>query len=57
MNQDGSSKLDYILDAARDIGKFIDDYKVIVVKSTVPVGTTYLIEDIIKKEINKEVKI
>jgi len=53
MNDDGSSKLDYILKAAEDIGKYIDEYKVIVVKSTVPVGTTNLIENTIKKVINE----
>ena len=53
MNDDGSSKLDYILKAAEDIGKYIDDYKVIVVKSTVPVGTTNLIENTIKKVIKE----
>ena len=52
MKDDGSSKLDYILKAARDIGKYINEHKVIVVKSTVPVGTTILIE----KEIDCEIK-
>ena len=37
--EDGSADLKYVIDAARNIGKFMNDYKVIVDKSTVPVGT------------------
>lgn len=36
---DGSADLKYILGAAADLGKLLNDYKVIVDKSTVPVGT------------------
>ncbi len=52
MNDDGSCKLDYIMNAASDLGKKIESNKVIVVKSTVPVGTTQLI----KKRIFDELK-
>ena len=51
MDDDGSCNLDYILKAATDIGRFIDEYKIIVVKSTVPIGTTILIKNKIEKEI------
>jgi UDPglucose 6-dehydrogenase len=37
--EDGSADLKYVLGCASDIGKLITDYKVIVDKSTVPVGT------------------
>lgn len=37
--EDGSADLSYILGVANDLGKIIADYKVIVDKSTVPVGT------------------
>jgi len=37
--EDGSADLSYILDVANELGKMIADYKVIVGKSTVPVGT------------------
>lgn len=37
--EDGSADLKYILGVADDLGKLITDYKVIVDKSTVPVGT------------------
>lgn len=37
--EDGSADLSYILNVANELGKIIKDYKVIVDKSTVPVGT------------------
>ena len=37
--EDGSADLSYVLGVANDLGKLISDYKVIVDKSTVPVGT------------------
>lgn len=37
--EDGSADLSYILGVAKDLGKIIKEYKVIVDKSTVPVGT------------------
>src|SRR3989337_2896789 len=37
--EDGSADLKYILGVADDLGKILDEYKVIVDKSTVPVGT------------------
>ncbi len=37
--EDGSADLSYVLGVAKDLGKIIKDYKVIVDKSTVPVGT------------------
>jgi UDPglucose 6-dehydrogenase len=37
--EDGSADLKYVLDAARKIGAHMNDYKVIINKSTVPVGT------------------
>jgi UDPglucose 6-dehydrogenase len=41
--EDGSADLKYILGVAHDLGKIITDYKVIVDKSTVPVGTAELV--------------
>jgi len=37
--EDGSADLSYVLGVADDLGKIIRDYKVIIDKSTVPVGT------------------
>lgn len=48
--EDGSADLSYIEEVARTIAKNLNGYKVIVTKSTVPVGTGKLIEGIISKE-------
>jgi len=45
---DGSADLSYVLGAAKDIAKLITDYKVIVTKSTVPVGTADKVTAVIK---------
>lgn len=37
--EDGSADLKYVLGVAHDIGKLLTDYKIIIDKSTVPVGT------------------
>jgi UDPglucose 6-dehydrogenase len=37
--EDGSADLKYVVGAARDIGKYMNGYKVVINKSTVPVGT------------------
>jgi UDPglucose 6-dehydrogenase len=39
-DEDGSADLQYVTAAARNIGKYMTDYKVVVSKSTVPVGTS-----------------
>ncbi|AUC74756.1 UDP-glucose dehydrogenase family protein [Olleya sp. Bg11-27] len=52
-DEDGSADLKYILGVADDIGKLISDYKVIVDKSTVPVGTS----DKVKAAIAKHAKV
>ena len=46
----GQADLSYLKIAAREIAQFINDYKVIVVKSTVPVGTCHLVKTIIQQE-------
>ncbi len=47
---DGSVDIRYLIRAAQDIGEYMNDYKIIVNKSTVPVGTGDLVEDIIRQE-------
>lgn len=42
--EDGSADLKYVLDVASQIGKMINEYKVVVDKSTVPVGTGERVE-------------
>lgn len=51
-DEDGSADLSYILKSAADIGKIISEYKVIVDKSTVPVGTSELVKDAIAAQTN-----
>jgi len=48
-DEDGSADLSYILGVADNIGKLITDYKVIVDKSTVPVGTADKVRETIAK--------
>jgi UDPglucose 6-dehydrogenase len=47
--EDGSADLKYILGVADDLGKLLTGYKVIVDKSTVPVGTAKKVHDAIAK--------
>ncbi|MDQ8022755.1 MAG: UDP-glucose/GDP-mannose dehydrogenase family protein [Moraxellaceae bacterium] len=51
-DEDGSADLKYVLAAARNIGRHMTDYKVVVDKSTVPVGTA----DKVKAAIAEELK-
>jgi UDPglucose 6-dehydrogenase len=51
-DEDGSADLSYVLGAAKDIGKLINEYKVIVDKSTVPVGTADKVKEVIASETN-----
>ncbi len=46
---DGSADISSIIDVAKRIAENLNSYKVIVTKSTVPVGTTYLIRDVINE--------
>jgi len=48
--EDGSADLQHVLGVARDIGKSMDGYRVIVNKSTVPVGTAEKVRAIIRRE-------
>ena len=57
--QDGSADLQHVLAAARSIGQHMDDYKVIVDKSTVPVGTADKVSEVISnalKERNRKIQ-
>ncbi len=48
-NEDGSADLKYVLGVADEIGKKLQEYKVIVDKSTVPVGTAEKVSEAIKR--------
>lgn len=51
--EDGSADLQYVLAVAKEIGQVIDDYCVVVDKSTVPVGTAERVRDVIRSELEK----
>lgn len=52
-DEDGSADLQYVLAAARNIGKHMTDYKVVVDKSTVPVGTADRVRAAIAEELQQ----
>ena len=52
-DEDGSADLQYVLTAARNIGRLMTDYKVIVDKSTVPVGTADKVRAAVADELAK----
>ncbi|MBF0378018.1 MAG: UDP-glucose/GDP-mannose dehydrogenase family protein [Desulfamplus sp.] len=52
-DEDGSADLQYVLKAAREIGCNINDYAIIVNKSTVPVGTADCVKNAINEELYK----
>ncbi|HEY4697169.1 MAG TPA: UDP-glucose/GDP-mannose dehydrogenase family protein [Gallionella sp.] len=51
--EDGSADLQYVIAAARAIGRAMTGYKVIVDKSTVPVGTADKVKQAVQEELNK----
>jgi len=50
-DEDGSADLQYVVAAARNIGKYMTSYKVVVDKSTVPVGTADKVSAAIAEEL------
>jgi len=50
--EDGSTDLTYIEAVAREIGRTLDGYKVIITKSTVPVGTSMKVRGWIQEELD-----
>ena len=51
--EDGSADLSYVMEVARTIGKHMQDYLVVVDKSTVPVGTADQVSGAIAEELQK----
>ena len=47
--EDGSADLSYVIGVANELGKIIEDYKVIIDKSTVPVGTAEKVYNAVSK--------
>jgi UDPglucose 6-dehydrogenase len=55
-DEDGSADLKYVVQVARDCGKHMDDYTLVVTKSTVPVGTSLKVKKAIHEELEKRNK-
>ncbi len=53
-SEDGAADLQYVMAVAESIGKALNGYKVIVDKSTVPVGTAEKVTNVIKKHYDGE---
>lgn len=52
-DEDGSADLRYVLEVAREVGRHMQHYLVVVTKSTVPVGTARKVEAAIREELTK----
>jgi len=50
-DEDGSANLRYVLDVARSIGEHMSEYKVVITKSTVPVGTADKVREAVGKSL------
>lgn len=53
---DGAADLSAVWAVAKEIGQNLDEYKVIVTKSTVPVGTNERVKEIVKENLKKNVQ-
>tara|TARA_Y100000389_G_scaffold35512_1_gene30219 strand:+ start:12966 stop:14231 length:1266 start_codon:yes stop_codon:yes gene_type:complete len=53
----GKANLSYILSAAEEMAKYINEYKLIIVKSTVPIGTNHQIQQIIENNSGQNIDI
>jgi len=51
-DEDGSADLKHVIGVAAEIGKSMDDYLLVVTKSTVPVGTAVKVKNAITNELN-----
>lgn len=51
--EDGSADMQYVIAAARNIGSYMTEAKVIVNKSTVPVGTADAVQEVLVDELSK----
>ncbi|MBO6762033.1 MAG: UDP-glucose/GDP-mannose dehydrogenase family protein, partial [Roseivirga sp.] len=50
--EDGSADLKYVLAVAREVGQHMEDYMVVVTKSTVPVGTAKKVKAAVQEELD-----
>ena len=52
-DEDGSADLQYVVGVAREIGKYMNQYMVVVTKSTVPIGTSLKVKAAVQEELDK----
>jgi UDPglucose 6-dehydrogenase len=52
-DDDGSADLSFVIGVAREVGQHMNDYLLIVTKSTVPVGTAKLVKQAVQEELDK----
>jgi len=52
-DEDGSADLKYVIGVAREIGQHLENYTVVITKSTVPVGTAKKVKAAIQEELDK----
>jgi len=52
-DEDGSADLRYVLEVAKEVGQYMNQYLVIVTKSTVPIGTAEKVRKVIQSELDK----
>ena len=52
-DEDGSADLHYVLEVASELGALIQDYTVVVTKSSVPVGTNQRVKEVIRGELER----
>lgn len=52
-DEDGSADLQYVVAAARNIGKYMNEYRLVVNKSTVPVGTADKVRLAVQEELDR----
>lgn len=51
--EDGSADLKYVLGVAREIGQHLNNYMVVITKSTVPIGTSIKVKNTVQEELTK----
>ncbi len=51
-DEDGSADLQYVTAVAAEVGKYMNDYLVVVTKSTVPIGTAKIVKAAVQKELD-----
>ena len=56
-NKDGSANLKYVYDVAKNVAENIENDCIVVIKSTVPIGTNSKIENFIKSNIKNKVNV